>query len=30
MKGMEIIDDALDTLCFFLFPANGSMNPDVF
>ena len=30
MKGMEIIEGALDTLYFFYFPANGSSNPDVF
>ena len=31
MKGMEIIDGALDKLYFFFyFPANGSTNPDVF
>ena len=31
MKGMKIIEGALDTLQFFFyFPANGSTNPDVF
>ena len=30
MKGMEIIESALDTLYFFYFLANGSTNPDVF
>ena len=30
MKGMVIIEGALDTLYFFYFPANGSKNPDVF
>ena len=30
MEGMEIIEGALDTLYFFYFLANGSINPDVF
>ena len=30
MKGMVIIEGALDTLYFFYFSANGSTNPDVF
>ena len=29
MKGMKIIEGALNTLYFFYFLANGSTNPDV-
>ena len=29
MRGMEIIEGALNTLYFFYFPANGSTNLDV-
>ena len=30
MKGIEIIEGALDKLYFFYFPANGWTNPDLF
>ena len=31
MKGLVIIEDALETLQFvFYFPANGLTNPDIF
>ena len=30
MKGMEIIEGALDTLYSFYFPAKGLTNPDIF
>ena len=30
MKGMKIIEGALNTLYFFYFLANGLTNPDIF